>query len=92
MDHELSLGNQTMVHMDPSMFDNVNFEHMMASDPQLLGSNMFQHPPLGRGPEVPEMLQALPPPQAPQMQNQQLQLQHEQLQQRDMQQEQHNQQ
>jgi hypothetical protein len=91
MDHELSLGNQPMVHMDPSMFDNVNFEHMMASDQQLLGSNMFQHPPLGRGPEMPEILQALPPPQAPQMQTQQLQM-HEQLQQRDMQQEQHNQQ
>lgn len=91
MDHELSLGNQPMVHMDPSMFDNVNFEHMMASDPQLLASNMFQHPPLGRGPEMPEMLQALPPSQAPQL-NQQLQRQQEQLQQRDMQQEQLNQQ
>lgn len=94
MDHELSLDvNQPMVHMDPSMFDNVNFEHIMSGDPQLLGSNMFQHPPTSRGPEMPEMHPALPPSQAPQLTaNQQFQLQHEQLQQREMQHEHHDQQ
>lgn len=65
LDHELSLNmNQSMTAMDPSMFDSVNFDHMIGNtNPHLISAGMFQHPPLSQGTEgLAEMAQAVPPP------------------------------
>lgn len=97
MNHELLNVNESMGSMDSSIFDGVNFDHMLGNEnPQLLHPGMYQHPTSIQGSEgLPETSQAasthpqlrdvnMHPGQASQHQTQQ----HEQLQQ-EAQQQQH---